>query len=317
VKARRAVVFSALLLLIAAACDAGLGFVARRDQSSKRNWVFGLKGRDVDYIVLGSSRAYRIIDVMVVDSEIAGRGLNLGQDGASYPEMALLFDVFLQQNRARRLLLEIDEFGLDSASFSHPFHEYSYIPYQRDTIVSRALREYFGARALLWRYVPMFAYAEFNDRLGPKNLARAWRAQKPEFDSTGFAPSRGGVPESIFDSARDTAYRVSGVRLRGLERILETAKARGIAVTMFTSTEYLPFQQSVRNRDQLFARHAEIGRAYGASFLAVSDSDIAVDRQLFRDPRHLNYAGAQLFSRRLGRALRAQWTHGNDRDSTR
>ena len=306
-KGLRALAFAASLFLIAQALDVSLGAAARRDPVSKVNWVFRLRGKQPDYVVLGSSRAYRIIKVPIMDSVLDGTGLNLGQDGASFAEIALLFDIYLRENDSRRVLLEVDEFGLDSASFSHPFHEFFYIPYVRDTLVSRALRDYFGARALLWRYVPLFGYAEFNDRIGLKSAARVWRGQRAEFTADGSAPSRGEVPDSVFDKARDTTYRVSQGRVRSLEHILDAARTRGIHVTMFTAPVYMPFQRAVTNREALLERYREIGLAHGATFITVSDSDIASDRRYFRDPRHLNREGSQLFSRRLGEALQRVW----------
>jgi len=306
-KALHAIGFMGLLVIIASALDAGIGVAARRDLKSKANWVFEMKGGTYDYVVLGSSRAYRVVQVAAVDSGVRGRGLNLGQDGASIPEIALMFDVFLRRNSTRRVLLEVDEFGLDSVWVSHPLHEYLYIAHLQDTAVAHMLHDYFGARELLWHYVPLIGYAEYNDRVGIQSVMRVLRRQHAEYDSTGSAPPHYGVSAAAFDSARDTTYLVSESWVKDLERLLATARTRRIPVTMFTATEYAPFRDAVRNRTALFDRYRAIGREYGAAFVEVADSDIAADRANFQDPRHLNARGAAIFSHRLGEALRREW----------
>jgi hypothetical protein len=293
--------------MMALGLDAAFGAAARRDPTSKVNWVFSMRDERPDYVVLGSSRAYSIIDTQVLDSILKTNGLNFGQNGASFAETALLFDVYSRRNHPRHVLLEVDPFGLDSLALGYPFHEYLYLAYGADTAVTRALREYYGVRALIWLYVPLFRYAEFNDRIGLRSIWRVWNQTPAEYDMRGLGPPRTQAAAKVFDSIRDTTYLLSEGRIRSLKHILETARLHGLSVTMFTATDYLPMRRTVRNRAEIFDRYRSIGRSYGATFLEVSDSDIAADRENFGDPRHLNRTGRRLFSQRLAEALLSEW----------
>jgi hypothetical protein len=305
--ARRVGVFFLLLALMAIGLDSAYGVAARHDRESKVNWVFELRETAPAFVVLGSSRAAVTIDAGALGSQLGIQGLNIAQNGAGYQELALDWDVFTQRNRAEHLLLEVDLFGFDTTVLSHPFHEFYYLPYLADTTVAASVREAFGARAMLWQYVPLFKYAEFNDRIGMKNVLHLLRGIKPSFDSTGSELRNGIMKDSLILNLRDTTYAFDSTPLAHFERILSIAHDHGVRVTMFMAPEYVVSREHVRNRDAIIAAYRAIARRHGAEYLEFDDAAIAGDRGNFYNPGHLNRAGAQLFTRLLGDSLLHLW----------
>jgi hypothetical protein len=311
VRNRRAAVasagFVALLALIAFGLDRAYGVESRHDRESKVNWVFGMRGTTPGFVILGSSRAAVTIDAGALGSQLGVRGINVSQIGAGYEELALVWDMFTQRNRTEHLLLEVDLFGFDTTILGHPFHEYSYLPYLGDTTVASSIRKAFGARALVWQYVPLFKYAEFNDRIGLKSILHVAHRAKPNFDSTGSELRNGTMNDSLIRELRDTTYGFDSSRLASLERILSIANDRRIRVTMFMAPEYVAARMHVRNRDAIVKAYRKIAERHGAEYLVLADEAIAEDRENFYNPEHLNRSGAELFTRLLGDSLLHLW----------
>jgi hypothetical protein len=305
--ARRAGAFLALLVALSVMLAAVYDAAARRDPIVKVNWIFAMDGRRFDFIVLGSSRAYHSVDVQTVASAVDGTGVNLGLNGAAYPEVALVLERFLAHNQVRRIALEVDPFGFDPRWLNDRFHPYLYVPYIDERIVSDALEREFGARAVAWRWVPLFSYAEFNERIGLRSVLELAHHPPPEWDAWGSRLSSGRLSDSAVRAIRDTTYRIDPSRVRAFERILDLAEERHVSVTMFMAPQYRAAANAVTNRDQILAFYRELARRRGISFLVFDEPAIEDDPSLFIDGEHLNRAGAMKFSALLGAALRADW----------
>lgn len=304
-RARRVTLFLALLAAICVALDAAYDAAARRDPIVKVNWIFDLEGRQFDFVVLGSSRAYHTVYVPALERAIGGHGVNLGLNGAAFPEEALVLDRFLEHNDTHRILFEVDPFGLDRLWLHDQLHAYLYVPYADEPLVYDYLYEYFGVRAAAWRWVPLFQYAEFNDRIGLRSVLEVLHHPPPEFDAWGSRLSSGKMSDSAVRAIVDTTYGIDEDRVRGLERILDIANAHSARVTMFMAPQFSGAAHAVRNRAQILAFYRELARKRGITFLVFDDPDIANDRTNFTDGEHLNRDGAMKFSARLGAALQA------------
>ncbi len=229
--------------------------------------MFAMHGRRLDFAVLGSSRSYLTVDVPLVERVTQGHGLNLSLNGAEFAELALVLDRFLQRNTTRHLLLEVDPFGLDSKSFSYPFHAYFYLPYIDEALVAEHLRSYFGQRELLWEYAPLFKYAEFNNRIGWKSISRVVRQPPRDFDAWGSRLANGYLTTEASHAVHDTSYAISPSRVAAFEHILEIARAHNVQVSIFVAPEFETVVQAVKNRAEIMTFYRELSAQYGALFL--------------------------------------------------
>ena len=301
------VLFVGILTAIAISLDLAYGAASRLDRTSKVNWVFAFHGTAPDYALLGSSRGAVTVEAGLLNRSLGMRGINISQNGAGYTELALMWSYFLQRNRPARLLLEVDLFGFDTAALSHPFHEYYYLPYLSDSLIAASIRETFGARAYVWAYIPLFKYAEFNDRIGLKSILRVAHRAKPNFDSIGSELRNGNMPDSLIANLRDTTYGIDSLRLASLVRILDAAREHGIPVTMFMAPEHVEARRHVRNERELMELYRSLNATHGARFVEFDDQAISEDKGNFYNPEHLNRPGALLFTRLLADSLRSSW----------
>ena len=292
-----------MAVLLAAVYDAA----ARRDPIVKVNWIFAMEDRRLDFIVLGSSRAYHSVDIATVASAVNGTGVNLGLNGAAYPEVALVLERFLARNQVRRIALEVDPFGFDPRWLNDQFHPYLYLPYIDEALIADGLQREFGARAVAWRWVPLLKYAEFNERIGLRSVLELAHHPPAEWDEWGSRLSAGRLSDAAVRAIRDTAYAIDAGRVRAFERILDVAAAHGVSVTLFMAPQYTAAARAVTNRDQILAYYRDLARRRGITLLVFDDPSIEGDASLFIDGEHLNREGAMKFSALLGASLRAEW----------
>ena len=304
----RAAAFVALLLALCKGLDDLYDAAARRDPTVKVNWIFAQDSQHFDFVVLGSSRAYHTVDIPTVERAVGGTGENLGLNGAAFPELSLLLDRFLAHNTTKRIALEVDPFGFDRRWLHDQLHAYLYLPYIDEPIISDYLEEYFGPRELAWEFVPLFKYAEYNERIGLRSVLDWVRHPPPEFDAWGSRLSGGRMSDSAVRAIVDTTYGIEEKRVLAFERILDIAVLRHVRVTMFMAPQFTGSARAVRNREQILAFYRELARRRRIGFITFDDPDIENDQSLFSDGEHLNKAGALKFSPRLGAALRALWS---------
>ena len=305
--ARRAFYFLVTFAAICTALSIVFDWAARRNPIVKINWIFAMDRRDFDFIVVGSSRAYHTVDIPTVDRATKLEGINLGLNGAAFPEIALVLERFLEHNTAREIALEVDPFGLDRNYLKDESHVWLYLPYIDEPLVADGLEEQFGGQAVLWRYVPLYKYAEWNEMIGLRSVLEVISHPAPEFDAFGTRLSAPRMSDSAVRAVRDTVFRIDRDRVLGLERVLDIAQLRYVRVTMFVAPEFGPAMRRARGRDEAIALYRAIALRRHLSFITFDDPAIENDPANFSDPEHLNELGAKTFSAELGAVLAAAW----------
>jgi hypothetical protein len=266
-----------------------------KDSQSKVKWVLAKRNLNLGYAVLGSSRAQLTTNVAELDDWWQTRGINLGLNGTAYPELDLIWELFLDANRVDCLLLEVDAVGLDSSSFSYPFHDYEYVPYLRDPIVFRHFLAERGLRAYLWRDFPFAAYAAFNDRT-MISAAHALRTLPPPWDSTGTLLIDRAFDPNEWAGWSVKPLRIDSVRSARLDSILDRSARKGVHVIMYMAPEYFMVDRYQPNRASIIAFYREKARAHEVPFLTFEDSPLRRDKSNYFDPSHLNRGGARRFT---------------------
>ncbi len=162
--------------------------------------------------------------------------------------MALVLERFLSQNTTQRIALEVDPFGFDERWLHDQLHPYLYVPYIDEPIVAENLAREFGARELAWRWIPLFKYAEFNERIGWPSVLEVIHHPPPEFDEWGSRLSAGRISDSAVRAIRDTSYRIDTERVHAFERILDVAAAHRVKLTMFMAPQLGAAARAVTDR---------------------------------------------------------------------
>ena len=254
--------------------------LARFSDRSVLRRVRHMHGRHYDYIIIGSSRALHHVDPAVLESEFGKRGLNLGeQDSYGLDAYRVLRD-FLDTNTADAVFVHVDKEWCQQGS--SPLVTSLYAPFARETKDSGDGRDLFASDYSMYRWLPFFRYVKLGPAIGFREVVFSLLGKR-RLAENGFSPLHGtgfntdvNMEQPTFPDRMNPDYG----------RIMELCRERGVSVHCFTSPCH--------------------GMHYDAVTLAkylpgYEDFSAALpDRKYFGDPRHMNAAGAEAFTRLLG-----------------
>lgn len=311
----RVVVFASLLLLALFALARVFDHAAKVDLREKAHWITSRENESYAFAVLGSSRSYMGVDIFTMEKILGQNGINLSLEGATYPEEYLALKLFLERNRAKHLILDLNWIDFDNSALRTPFHAYEYLPNISNPDVFDALRDNFGLRAYAWKYVPFFKNAEFNTKLGYlqfyiwMKMRLGNRSFETEFDKRGsrLLPGRQlNFEKNVSDEFRNKSATWHPVRKEYFSKILNLAKERGIKITLMTMPEYNFGSPPWRSHQEIISFYEATAQSNQIALLRFDQDAICAEKSFFLDKAHLNQKGALLFSTKLAERLQKQ-----------
>ena len=284
---------------------------AKQDLREKARWVISKRNESYDFAVLGSSRPYVGVNIPTVEHKQGKKGVNLAIDGTTYPEQYLALTLFLAHNHIKQLILDANIFAFDSSAFKYPFRAYEYLPWVDDPVVFGQLHDYFGTRAVAWKWVPFFKNAEFNSKIGViqgYTFVKSQfdpRAKVAEFDRYGTRLIDREFDEPGLASYANVTWKMEALPQRYFLRLLELARKNQIEVTMIMLPEYQAAMERQLNRQAVIDYYTAVAASNHIPLLRFDQDAICRDKSKFYNVNHLNRRGALEFSAQLADRLAA------------
>ncbi len=287
-------------------CECFFGIQKYFPNDSKRAWSMKQQSQQYDYAVLGSSRAEEAFDMLLLDSLIQEKGINIGCNGSGYVDNYLVLNKFLQnKNTIKTLFLQVDIYSLDPEhNFSNSFHVYNFLPFWHDTIFKSAISHYLSSSdQMVFNYAPWMRFYVYNKYFSPIEVIRrlkqnsypekkrfdkpTWYFSTPELKTDSSIFFKKGLPREIKIQPFDVEY---------LKRILELAKANNIQVVLFTSPDFIL-------QEKVFSNYFSTKNSLDSLLVPYSfirfeaDDSLRNNIALFKDPAHLNGYGKFLHTK--------------------
>lgn len=298
---------AATLIVTAQLVDTGL----RRVKTSS----FGVFNRIVDgqinaeILITGSSRAQTHFDPRVIEGATGQTAFNIGINGSQIDMQVAVLKTYLKHNTKPSLLVH----SLDSFTFvtSHGevYFPGQYLPYLNEPDIYDALHK-IDADSWKAKYLPLYGYAvQDMNFIWARGLGGLIGWDPAEDRYLGFRP-RESRWTGDFDRFTEThragvTFDIEAEGVRQLADLLRMCQAQGIRVLLVYSPVYYRMQGLERNRDEIFARFAELAGRSGATLWDYSRSPVSLRQDYFYNSQHLNAAGAAAFSDEFARALAA------------
>ena len=150
--------------------------------NTKQNWILNLKNRNVDYVIIGSSKSDQGVDVSSIKNLTNLSGLNLSCNGCGIQEQYLLLDEFLKNNRCKNVVLMVDFTTLDPLQFTYPFHEYLYFHKMDNVDIASIIEDNTkSGKFYIWKFLPFMRYAEFNSEFKRMIIDKSSENNSDEF----------------------------------------------------------------------------------------------------------------------------------------
>lgn len=244
---------------------------------NKVMWVRDFpSGIELDYIIIGSSRANYHVNPKQVEQRIGKVGYNLGYNGSNPFETKLMFKEFLKIGKVKRLFVQVDYTFI----YEQPdlIGQLNFIPYLNEDEIYKEFMKV-DSSYVYTKHVPFYRYQKFESRLGYRNVIMSALSDKtPKFtDSLGFT-----FVSKVLKNDKGHSKKLINVKNRHLKEINLIAKQEGIEVTFFTAPVFKPNYDLNKLEDQL---------TNYSNFI-----DAIEDRNYFNDPTHLNAEGAKIFT---------------------
>lgn len=244
-----------------------------------------------EVVILGNSRADNHFPADGVGRLACGTAVNLGMGGAPTVVSAALWEDYLDRHPAPRLLiLEPTSIEDDPAVLADAPMLSHYSP-RLDALLHEA-------DASQWAWNQAFRLLTFNSNQTLRLLAGMLSDTSRDRTLDGVMSA---AQKAQLDRAPDEDWEMYPANLAALDRIIATARARGVTVAMVVTPLYPPLARKIRNYDAFFATLAE----HTPPGVAVIDlRGTATDESLFTDPMHVNRAGVERMMAALEEPLR-------------
>lgn len=264
--------------------------------NSKRYWQLSQKDQEVDYLVLGSSRAYGSLDVSLLDSIIGKKGINLGLNGSGFTENFVTLKLFLENgNKADFVFLQVDPYSLMSdRSFSNSFHSYAYLPFwDKDKEIKNVLHANNPILKKWPFYPPLLAYFIYNNYYSPYNVYKGLK-NNGEFCGYDFDCSNGNKRFNVSTqnkeiNGEEILIEPNSNDILYYEKILNLAEENNMEIISYMA----PTLDNFPNYDSI-----EVLRS-----INYKTSDSINKSRFYSDATHMNESGRRIFTSRFGEFL--------------
>jgi len=300
---------AAIVIIGLYANDSFLRFAVKRNPSTRVNFLLTSPPRTDRIAILGSSMIANAISAKHLSEAVDDDVIQLAVGGQGLQEQALIWELYLTRHRCEVLVLELHDASLQRGAIPDPMREDRYSAYLDNGIVRRHSVEYCGSvKVMLWKYVPMYAFAEFSSKIGWQD----WVGVAKNEPYNVYAPS-------IYADLRSLPSTLAKQRDRHQERkpsdtdrsavdalrsILNSARLAGIRVVIVKPPIFKDGQASERDSQGITLQRSETQSLKQIKFSIASQQDPA----MFDDARHASELGSLRFTKELADALAQGFT---------
>ncbi len=290
--------------------DAVLRYAAQRNPATRVNFLLHEPPRTDHVAVLGSSMIANAVSVRQLSDLIGGDAIQLAVGGQGLQEQALIWELYLSRHRSKILLLELHETSLCVGTLPVPLRADRYAPHLDNELISRHLNEYSGKpKAMLWKWIPMYAFAEFSSKIGWQDWVGL--AKGLPFDAT--APSLYSDQPALLATLRQqqacrhdaATTAIDPAAVKALLSILDSAQDAGMKVILVKPPIFeVEINSREHERQDLIVVSDNAIRPKIDSLSKVYFSfDLQQDPAMFDDIRHASQRGSVQFTMELAAAI--------------
>ena len=281
----------AIIIITVVAADILLGKLADHqfmDKPGARQHYELTSLRDVDILIVGSSRSRRHYDTPYISEQLNRRAYNVGYDGMGITFHTAMIKSILDETVPRILILEGLPNDLSGEYNDRIKNLYPYIALNHNILDVAAEVDPVN------RYTLRSNLIRYNS-----SLLDLWDCKNDPYDPStlGFGRDDSKGPEDFEEVVYPTPQNVDPVASRCLEQISEICKSRGIDLIVTISPEY--FVRKDPCPVGLFCAEHDI-KFIDNSKLRFDSLDI---REYFLDYVHMNSTGARLYTQQFLKQL--------------
>ena len=258
------------------------------------------KKKNIDFLILGSSRAKHQIDPALLTNVYKGNGYNAGINGVgTIVYNSVLLDILIQNKVVPKMvILQTDKYQLthsESKAGTEVVPLYPFI--NQSSLMENYISFQERCKLLIqaYRYNGKFLNVVFN-----------YLKRNSVKDNTGYVDLREHMDSlSVRKIAPKPASRLvlSQDRMKALQSIVELCKKHDIKLVVVFPPVYNNAGYDEKGNEQLYAAMRGEGVPNILNFSDIHKLPMLEPASMWKDADHLNYAGAAIFSKALNESV--------------
>ena len=296
--------FAGITIAILIALGYFLEYRFSKDLSDKGTWLKTKVAQEYDYVFLGSSRTWNMVDINYIDSALVTKGLNLGAGGVDFRTLYMTLYSFaaIQENKIEKAFIQVDPFMLyRDSTYNKPKRDHSFYSFSDHEEISNCFQN--KRQVWVYRTFPIIKYIEYNKVYNFTHFIRSFfksnkiekdKGSKIIYDHLPFHPTQQDTTIRYYDFEEEDLFY--------LIKILDFCKDRNIETYLYTSPIYSFTENYAPIYPNFEAGINDIARKYGIDYGNYIGEINAED--LYADMVHLNHKGTAILTRWLIEKIR-------------
>jgi hypothetical protein len=296
--------FVLLLFLLAEALDL---FLSRNLLKSKFSefgvWgdIEGKRVKNIDLVIMGSSRAFTMIDPKILEDSLGGLAYNVGVDGYNFHMQHLFYkEIMANDFKPKCIIQELDLHTL--AKRKDLYNADQFIAVLRNPTIKEYVDDYQGFDIYDY-YLPLVRWSGRTNTLfvAFKNVCRGDLMQDSYDRYHGFQ-SRNETwhpnADAEFSTGKyDQVLDTPSIAL--FESYLKECRKNKINVIFVFPPIYHEILSLILNKEKIMDYYMKIAKSNGIPVLNYTLDSLSYSKHYFYNSGHLNSEGSSLFSRHL------------------
>ncbi|MDH0658411.1 MULTISPECIES: hypothetical protein [unclassified Empedobacter] len=258
---------------------------------------------NVELAIFGSSRAFIQINPNILEQDLKLTTHNFGLNGSKFKMQLYRFNLYLNHNPKPKIVV----WNLDTFSFSHideVFQPNQYAPFMLWNFkLYEALKEYKDTK-LVDFIVPLYRYRD--QTYWKDQIARAKKEKLHKdglFRDDGFKSyNRKWNVDWGKMKKKNSDFDFSDYAL--LEELIAKCEQENIQLIFTIAPEFYKGQDYMLNREEVINRYQTTLQKHHLPLLDYSTDSISFDQKYFYNTTHMNYEGADAFTKELAKDLK-------------
>ncbi|MFK8037006.1 MAG: hypothetical protein AB8B74_01855 [Crocinitomicaceae bacterium] len=255
---------------------------------------------NADLLIIGSSRARKMINPLIIDTILNLDSYNLGMEGYKLPFQDVKYSIYARNNKKEKITIQI----VDHFSFQKRddlYNSEQFLPYMDDSALVEQMRRYDGFswsnyNLPFWRY-----YGQSNSIMAATAEILGLKKFKSE-GYKGYYPKKNPAWEKDFDiekanNPNGKTIQINNIVYENFKESIENREIDSIYHFIVYAPEYIEFHDFIRNRDSIANLYYQASLlSETCFFIDYKDSLISKNKEFFYNPTHLNQKGSQSLS---------------------
>lgn len=301
---------AAIFLVLFIACNMAIGRLLDRvvvkNMDEKLFWTLSQKGQVFDYVFIGTSRVWDMMDPQIIEKVLGGRAINLACESSGFDENLFVLRKLVASNTIKTLFVQVDPFNITLAPSLkyHLLMPYVNDPAAQDIIFDNFLRDNIHPiRLFFWRQFPFLKYMEFNYHycsylqvfLGRKinnfDATQGYRFIEDDTLQEGFAFEKRNL---VLDS----------FSVKYLHRLATFAREHGIRLVFYTAP-ILMLPEMKPRLEGMTDVIARIAKQENVTYINMMELKDVQQEQFWLDISHLKQSGSAIASKSMAESLKS------------